>query len=268
MTQQKRQGEQEGGGEKRSKYFSIDSYFKSPIVNKKIKLTPPSFDQQVDQAIELSLKPEHILNTVVELKKEQCPICQAFIFIESVSMEVHVNACLDSQQKEESSTSTHSWKDKFTCLEDNKKEEEPLVKYKKEIEAINDIKEEPLVKYKEEIEAFNDIKEELECFFDSKEDISSDEETQKENIVTEEKGVLRRLLPNAWKSLFTANDTPISLPLDVKNVNTNMSKAKGKQKKPCPFYKRVRGKKITREIVVVTTLINYNNRYTVYCRCV
>lgn len=60
-----------------SKYFSIESYFKSPP-NKKAK-------------IETEIP-------AVEAKKEKCPSCFALIHVESESMEVHVNNCLDSQQ--------------------------------------------------------------------------------------------------------------------------------------------------------------------------
>jgi hypothetical protein len=187
-------GEEIGKGEKRSKYFSIDSYFKTPVVNKKIKLS--SFEQQVDAAIELSLKkPEP---EFTKLKKEQCPLCQTFIFIESVSMEVHVNACLDSQQKEEQKDKP-SLKDRFACLKDTT----------------------------------------------SKENISTPSSSSKENsipLVKDEKkeGGIRRILPTAWKSLFSASDTPVALPLDIKNVNTNTT-MKSNKKKSCPFYKRMRG---------------------------
>ncbi|KAI8098392.1 DNA repair metallo-beta-lactamase-domain-containing protein [Gilbertella persicaria] len=59
----------------KSSYFSIDSYFKAPNdSNKRVKTD--------------------------STKEEQCPICNAFILVESISMEVHVNSCLDLQEKE------------------------------------------------------------------------------------------------------------------------------------------------------------------------
>jgi hypothetical protein len=180
----------------KSKYFSIDSYFKSPP-NKKPKTT--TFEQQVERAIELSLQRQQEHPSLLierEIKKEQCLLCQKYIFIESESMEVHVNACLDSQQQQLKENvpppvpvknTTTIWKEKFTFAasinDENKKEEEKEVENKKSVS------------------------------------------------------------PSSWKSMFSSsnNNTAISVPLEMKNVNTSSITPPKLNNRTCPFYKRVRG---------------------------
>lgn len=168
-----------------SKYFSIDSYFKSPP-NKKAKIET------------------EIL--AVEAKKEKCPSCFALIHVESESMEVHVNKCLDSQQPKESSVGV-TLKDKFAF----------------KVETITE--------------------EKIECAVIEEISACTTTTGRKENSETKEEITAeRRILPSSWKSLFSSSSTTsttgnISRPTtEIKNTNT-----KPKQKM-CPFYKRVRGK--------------------------
>lgn len=230
----------------RSKFFSIDSYFKDN--NKKVKLTSveDGQQQQVEQAIQLSLQQQHNEETSfeVDLRKEQCPLCQTFIFVESVSMEVHVNACLDSQQEEKENTppttspffskSSNSsgislnLKKESVCLNESNKE----IIEKKQIEVL---KEEEINIEKKPIDHFKQKE------ADHKENDVAKEQDEKTST-----GLLDRILPTSWKSMFTATDTNVALPLDIKNVNVPTSSStaflsnKAPKVKACPFYKRVR----------------------------
>ncbi|CEP11716.1 hypothetical protein [Parasitella parasitica] len=73
----------------KSRYFSIETFFKTPAnANKRLK--PSASDLQVENAIK-----------ELEETKEQCPLCRLWILTTSVSMEVHVNQCLDKEQERE-----------------------------------------------------------------------------------------------------------------------------------------------------------------------
>ena len=233
MTQQKRSN----APVVRSKYFSIFGSSTTRNENKKVK---------VHHDPEFSLVPETILK--VEAKKEQCPLCQAYIPIESVSMEVHVNVCLDTQQGEEQFSTTQSvscssssldWKEKFSFQKGEKQIDEQVKEEEQELgdQIIEEEKEmDDQVKQEEK-----EIKDQVE-----NEKIPENEtivEEKKENMI--ERGIgLGRLLPDSWKNLFSASDKPVPVPLEVKNANTTLKtpspNTKTPKARPCPFYKRIK----------------------------
>lgn len=192
----------------RSKYFSIDSYFKSPP-KKKVKT-------EVENEI-----------TGLKVKKEQCPSCSSFIHVESESMEVHVNRCLDLQQLKESSVSV-TWKDKFS-FGSIKKETVVLVEEKKSEIVSNEEKENDIeLKDKEEKKL---VPKEENCI-----------EPKEENCIEPKEENSNRVLPSSWKSLFSSvstNTTDTKSIIKPVEIKSNIDRGK---KKMCPFYKRVRGK--------------------------
>lgn len=209
-----------------SKYFSIDSYFKSPP-NKKIKT---AFNDQIEKQL-----------STLEARKEKCPLCCTLICIESVSMQVHVNACLDSQQ--ENAIPVVSWKDSFACLVDNSQEKQLLVKETKE----------DIIKVYETEE---DGDEECEAVVEEKGKVKENYEEKQENVIAgkeigtvvqhEDKDSnvkaatgLGRILPSSWKSIFSSSSTVVT-PLLPKSTNIALNPRKSNQRM-CPFYKRVRG---------------------------
>lgn len=266
----------------RSKFFSIDSYFKDN--NKKVKLTSVEDgqqQQQVEKAIQLSLQQQQQQQQQneessfkVNLRKEQCPLCQTFIFVESVSMEVHVNACLDSQQeKKENTPPTTS---PFFSKSNNSSD--ISLTLKKESIYLDECRKEIFEK-----KQFDVLKvEEINIDKKPMDTLKQKEVDHEENDVTEEQEkkastrLLDRILPTSWKSMFTATDTNVALPLDIKNVNvpttssTALLSNKAPKIKACPFYKRVRGKlcegAFKYDLIVPKLYIKY--RYEICGRCV
>lgn len=205
--------------EVRSKYFPIDSYFKSP---------KPKLQNQNEQHLATSLQ-----------KTESCPICNTVIYIESVSMEVHINTCLDAQELSPPS---------LPSLTPDTSEPSSLSSASTTV----DIAEFSFLSY-------SSLKTDTE---ETSSGVATSEK-DKENKNDEE---LKRVLPSSWKSLFSCN-TPIKKDiLAPKNTNSFKAKALSKSKqgkvKTCPFYKRVKGKKEKRKEIK----INFNIRHTICCR--
>lgn len=255
----------------KSKYFSIDSYFKSPSSSSSSTPTTNNtntsnsmkrkisalFDQRdVEKAIELSLKEQQqngtLATTTDELetseveiatigKKEQCPFCVKYIFIESESLQVHVNKCLDSIQEKEAekenepptfssssssqieadhTTTATIWKEKFAC---------------KSTTAIDTTVN----------EVTTTTSEDQKRFFD--ENNSSVDPVNKNKEKEEEKP--RRILPSTWKDMFSSSSATTIItttPLEMKSVNTSLKTTTSipnskPNNKICPFYKRVKG---------------------------
>ncbi|KAG0745802.1 hypothetical protein G6F57_001772 [Rhizopus arrhizus] len=183
--------------EVRSKYFPIDSYFKSP---------KPKLQNQNEQHLATSLQ-----------KTESCPICNTVIYIESVSMEVHINTCLDAQELSPPS---------LPSLTPDTSEPSSLSSASTTV----DIAEFSFLSY-------SSLKTDTE---ETSSGVATSEK-DKENKNDEE---LKRVLPSSWKSLFSCN-TPIKKDiLAPKNTNSFKAKALSKSKqgkvKTCPFYKRVK----------------------------
>lgn len=216
----------------RSKYFTIDSYFRSGgNDNKRVKKTT-QFDKEVEKAIALSLEQEQEQGQVIT---EQCPLCHTIISTEVSSLEIHVNTCLDllQGQKEngsppptssldlitENSSSLGSFKDK--CVFNTSTESSmPSTSFEG---GNNDM----------ESKDSNDLR-------------------PSTKLDSSDLPKSSRVLPSAWKDLFSAtNCNPssndrVSLALVSKDINTMQSNALKvlspvKQRKACPFYKRVRG---------------------------
>ncbi|KAI7902868.1 DNA repair metallo-beta-lactamase-domain-containing protein [Cokeromyces recurvatus] len=196
-----------------SKYFTLDSFFSS---SKRLKSNE---DQKKNSVVR-----EHFEDQIT-LKKEQCPLCQAFIYTESMSMEVHVNYCLDKQQH----------------IENNKEKEDPINDLgNDELEAI--FEENIMSEEKDIKETQSDISSSLpsQCSIASLKEKFSFNNTQtmleKENImqstvVTKSNSTM--ITPDKWKSVFSAKNTTV---LETKFINNSQLN----NKKICPLYKYVK----------------------------
>lgn len=206
-----------------SKYFSIDSYFKSPP-NKKIKT---AFHDQIEQQL-----------STLETKKEQCPLCCTLISVESVSMEVHVNGCLDTQQ-DKAGTSKEK---KFGCAVDSSQNQqfENVISQCEMTE--NDVTEGRPVKH--DVTELND-KAVVEEKVKEREDNAQVEDVTLSSVVQHNDNNVKpasgigRILPSSWKSLFSSSSTLVT-PL-VPRSTSNALNPPLKKQRLCPFYKRVRG---------------------------
>ncbi|KAL9544699.1 hypothetical protein MBANPS3_007491 [Mucor bainieri] len=242
MAKQPRQ--EDDTGSIKSKYFSIETFFKTPVnVNKRLK--PSASDLQVEEAIKQQ-----------EEKKERCPLCRLWILTESVSMEVHVNQCLDMEQEREKENIPPlfmSLGQKAPCSSssdnNNTRTDGSL-----SVEATTDCGQE-------------EVEEELEFAapsIDSSNDSSSiggssfdDNESNKHVAKCDTKSTnSTSVQPSSWRSMFSSSSSTTSVVattkkvLGAKDVNatlpltTALSPQKKKQK-PCPFYKRVRDTRFT-----------------------
>lgn len=222
-----------------SKYFSIDSYFKSPP-HKKVKT---AFHKQIEQQL-----------STLEARKEQCPLCSTMISIESVSMEVHVNACLDSQQEKAEGSKSGSFDCEVDCAVDSSSQKRQFVESKENVVTI----------YKTEISDYEaeenvtegDVTEECETEGEDKGrdgDVKAQKDATPSSVVQhEESGFagLARILPSSWKSLFSSSSAVVTPPLR-KNTNTLLNQPS--KQRPCPFYKRVRGNIFFLQVSYATT---------------
>lgn len=209
-------------GNVKSKYFSIDSYFKEGTENnKKIKTSNSNdpFNQQIEEAIKLSMS-----------TKEQCPICQTMIQTEFMSMEVHVNQCLDIKQtneEEEEEFKEEKCEDKVIEEQEDNGEEQ-------ECKRDND-KEEENKDEEDEFSYFMD---------DDDEEILGEVLSFEQNMEKDKENQTSELSLSSLKEKFSFTSTETSFTpsswKDTPAVNLN-TKSKKKQK-PCPFYKRVKGK--------------------------
>ncbi|KAG1467818.1 hypothetical protein G6F56_004197 [Rhizopus delemar] len=178
----------------RSKYFTIDSYFKTT------KLTQSG---------------QHSV-TNVKATTELCPVCNTAIYTESVSMEVHINNCLDGQE-----TSIPS-------LDSDTKEDSSLSSFSSLATEMTESCSFSVPATKDDLLPPSSM-------------IKAQPSKGKEN---EEKE--KRILPSScWKSLFSANvpvQRDILAPKNTNNFKSNFlaKSKKGGKSKPCPFYKRVK----------------------------
>lgn len=228
----------------KSKYFSLETYFKTPTnVNKRIK--PSISDLQVEEAIKEQ-----------EEKKEQCPLCRLWILTESISMEVHVNQCLDKEQEREKENippGFMSFKEKFS-YSNNKNDS-----FRKDNSfSIESSVKRCLEDETEETEENNsnscntnsldtDCNDSESSFFDKNVDNKKNQVAKCDTKITNASSVQ----PSSWRSMFssTSSSTLTTKILGVKDVNASVSTKsllsttnQKKKCKPCPFYKRVRGK--------------------------
>lgn len=232
-----------GKSEVKSKYFSIESYFKTTTTNnnaeetnKRPKTSNDQLDQELEEAIKLSITESRELQietaTTIELKdtqvSQQCPICQVMIQTEFMSLEVHVNQCLDVQQSVEQEVSS--------LLEEQEKEEEFQQSAEQGVSSL-------LEQQEEEEEFFmddNEVIDEVLSFEQKNLEQTSLKErfsftTNDTSNVEESKPSTS---PSSWKDTFSLPDSH-STQLPTTNIDNNNKK---KKQRPCPFYKRVRGK--------------------------
>lgn len=198
----------------RSKYFTIDSYFRS---SKAIQSISQTRCEQDSVAIE-------------QQKSEPCPVCNTIIYTESVSMEVHINQCLDAQ---ESVSDTHASLDtSFTSSLTTE------ATFTSSLDAQEYALEQQDMTTAECVtEQENGAKDENDNSDYSKEDsVTIDDQN-------------RRILPSTWKSLFSLkqsndNKRDILAPKSTNNFKAKIQERSNNTKtKPCPFYKRVKGDK-------------------------
>ncbi|OBZ82691.1 DNA cross-link repair protein pso2/snm1 [Choanephora cucurbitarum] len=194
-----------------SRFFSIESYFKSTQNtndNKRIKV-----EEQVKDEL--------------TTKGEKCPICCALIPTESVSLEVHVNLCLDSQQETNQTNSLELnaslTSNEYTpTLEDDVSADDLLL-----IEEAMVLEKEALTKQNPNSKVKQETLQSISTqeYLDSKNTMKKENQTESNN--------------NSWKEKFAFN---AATPLKEKNVNVKITPTSKKpaDTKPCPFYKRVR----------------------------
>jgi hypothetical protein len=230
MSKHTRQKEEASPSLVQSKYFTIDSYFRSAANdNKRIKKTT-QFDKEVEQAIALSLQQQQVVT-------EQCPLCNTQISTEFSSLQVHVNTCLDSLQEEQEKENTSPLASLLDPATDNSQALSSLDSLRDKF-SFNVSTESSTPSTS--LESNNDNLESEDCSDTSSPEIDNNSTSKASSI-----------LPNTWKGLFsaTSSSTPtndrVSLALISKNINTIQStvlKASPvKKRKTCPFYKRVRG---------------------------
>ncbi|KAI8641957.1 DNA repair metallo-beta-lactamase-domain-containing protein [Parasitella parasitica] len=200
----------------KSKYFSIQTFFKTPAnANKRIK--PSAIDLQVEKAIQEQ-----------EAKKEQCPLCQLWIHTESVSMEVHVNQCLDEEQEREKENIPPTplpLEEKASCGDSICKD----------------------YSFSVEDQSCQKNKEGCSYPLDSPK-LVADNNSQDAKSSTKDTST-SSVQPSFWQSMFSfASSTTVASVLAAKDVNAIVPPkppASRKKHRPCPFYKRVRDTRFT-----------------------
>lgn len=236
MAKQSRQENDTDGV--RSKYFSIETYFKTPAnVNKRLK--PSTSDLQVEKAIQQQ-----------EEKKEQCPLCRLWILTESISMEVHVNQCLDMEQERE--------KENIAPLSMSLSEEasdSSSVRKDGSFSVEATVQSGPEEKVEEERDTLL-ASSSLDDSSNSIESVLLDGDNESNQPVAQcdtESTNTTSVQPSSWRTMFsftssstssTSSTSVTSRILGAKNVNASLpslSPQKKTKQKPCPFYKRVRG---------------------------
>lgn len=228
----------------KSKYFSIETYFKTPAnINKRIK--PSMSDLQVEEAIKEQ-----------EEKKERCPLCRIWILTESISMEVHVNQCLDEEQEREKENippGFMSFKEKFSCSDNKNDSFRKNNSFSIESSVKHCLEEEEEEQEETNSNSCDTSSLDTNCnssessFFDKNVDNENNQIAKCDTKNTNASSVQ----PSSWRSMFssTSSSTLPTKILGAKDVNANISTKsllsttnQKKKYKPCPFYKRVHGK--------------------------
>jgi hypothetical protein len=232
MSKRTRQKEEETSPSLvQSKYFTIDSYFRSAANDTKRVKKTTQFDKEVEQAIALSLQQHEQVIT------EQCPLCNTLISTESSALQVHVNTCLDSLQEEQQKENTSP--PSTSSLDSNIDNSLPSSSLGSLADKFSfDVSTESSTP-NTSLESNNDDLENDDCNDTSlSSEIDSSSAPKPANI----------LPPTAWKDRFsamnsnTSTDDRVSLAFANKDINGLQSKTLSvKKKKICPFYKRVRG---------------------------
>ncbi|GAN04923.1 DRMBL-domain-containing protein [Mucor ambiguus] len=221
----------------KSKYFSIETYFKTPAnVNKRLK--PSTSDLQVEKAIRQQ-----------EEKKERCPLCQLWILTESISMEVHVNQCLDMEQEREKENIPPlfmSFSEEVSCSSSDNNSTRKDGSFS--VEATIESRQEKAEEEKDTVTSFIDSSSIGSSLLDDYESIKhvAKCDTKITNTIS--------VQPSSWRTMFSSTSSTASVTtakiLGAKDVNvslpstTTLSPQKKKQK-PCPFYKRIRDTRFT-----------------------
>ncbi|KAK4516155.1 Mitochondrial carrier protein ymc2 [Mucor velutinosus] len=228
-------------GSVKSKYFSIETYFKTPAnVNKRLK--PSTSDLQVERAIKQQ-----------EEKKERCPLCQLWILTESISMEVHVNQCLDMEQEREKENIPPllmSFSEKSSCFssDDNNIRKKGSFRVAAAVENCQEKTEEIQDTVASSIDSSNGSRSIESSLLDD------DDESKKyvAKCDTESTKTIS-VQPSSWRSMFSSTSLTTSVTtriLGAKDINASLPAATAllpqkKKQKPCPFYKRVRDTRFT-----------------------
>ncbi|KAL7333788.1 DNA cross-link repair protein PSO2/SNM1 [Mucor circinelloides] len=215
----------------KSKYFSIETYFKTPAnVNKRLK--PSTSDLQVEEAIKQQKE-----------KKERCPLCRLWILTESISIEVHVNQCLDMEQEREKEnipplSMSLSEEASYSDCSSARKSNDGSFSIAANVDSYKERVEEEQDKAVSSIDS--NLMETDSSLLDDNESHLVKRDTKSTSTVS--------VQPSSWRSVFSS--TSVTKVLGAKDVNASLPSAtvlsqQKKKQKLCPFYKRVRDTRFT-----------------------